>query len=466
MTSTSQEYTISSEKLNEKWEGLYDGFDDNPVTNKQFEENHQLLLRLQRAISWLDGAQRVERCAGGEVVSAQFIFFWIGFNALYARNFHESADSKPEEIQHIKLIKEYFDNILDSKDAKNHIRDVIDSNISTEEINKLTKGRLGLFVQSNFFKKYYKMKKRGNWIKEQLTKLRLRPKARKQDTRELLDILFECLCVLRNQLMHGGSTWDSKLNKEQLSIGIKIIQCLLPVFIEMEESDNNNPPSDKKELEGNLSFLLCADSWLSVTQKMEKGLEEIGKDINTQFIFLWIGFNAVYARDEGNLSQKKQIETYFQKLLKCNEAKNNIYKVIDNSILKEKIESLENGITLSKDFLKKEEAIPLPRWNKESTKTILYYIFQRLRALRDELVHGHVAWDCQLKKSQLTDGTKIMHQLLPVFIDIMLKIPEKEWKQWGKIWQPRVLGVGIKGKPFEQEKHFNSEKMKEIFGLK
>ena len=46
MTSIIQEYPISTEKIKEKWEELYDGFDDNPETNEKFDENHQLLLRL------------------------------------------------------------------------------------------------------------------------------------------------------------------------------------------------------------------------------------------------------------------------------------------------------------------------------------------------------------------------------------------------------------------------------------
>ena len=448
MTSIDQGYAISAEKLDEKWEGLYDRFNDNPATNKEFGENHQLLLRLQRAISWLDGAQQVEKGAEGKSISAQFIFFWISFNALYDKNFYEFSDNKSREI-HINLIKEYFDDILGSEDAKYHIRNTIDNNILTE-IDELTKKRVNLFVQPKVFKKWYKIRGRKNWLIQKLKKLDLRPKARKQDTREILDRVFGCLCVLRNQLMHGGSAWNDSLNKSQLSIGVRIMQCLLPVFIKIEKSDNSNPTSDKKETKGNVSFLLCAGSWLDGAQKIEKGLEEIGKNIDTQFIFLWAGFNAIYAKDEENPSEKKQIEECFQKLLKGNEEKDSIYKVINNSNLKEKVESLEKGITLSKDFLKKEEAIPFPGWNRESTERILCYIFQRFRALRNELVHGHVTWGCKLKKSQLADSTKIMHQLLPFFIDIMLKIPEKEWRQWGKIWQPRVLGVGIKGRPFEE----------------
>ena len=390
---------------------------------KEFKEKESFLLRVRRAISWLDGAQQVEKGAGkNKNISAQFIFFWISFNALYEKNL-EFLDSKPEDIQHMRLIKEYFDDILATKDAKSRIKELLNNDLS-QEIKLLTKNR---FIRRQF-RKGEKIKNPGPMpdILPEIIRIR--------NTKKALYNVFECLYILRNQLMHGHSTLGSKLNKKQVHAGIEIMQCFLPTFIDMENSDNNSP-SSKKKFKGNGDFLLRANSWLD---KAEKGLKGIGKDITTQFIFLWIGFNAIYAGDPGeNLRDEDEIKKYFQNLLDCNEAKDTIYNVIDRNILKEKIEFLENNISL-------------PLWNIESTEDMLCYIFQPLLALRDRLVHGFEIWDCKLKKNQLTNSTKIMHTLLPVFIDIMLKIPEKEWNQWGKIRFPRVLGVRIEGEPWEE----------------
>ena len=229
---------------------------------------------------------------------------------------------------------------------------------------------------------------------------------------------------------------NTTVGRKQLRHGIKIMRFLLPVFIDIEKSDSISP-SEKKG-----SFLKRAISWQDRARQLEEGLGKINKDVNTQFIFLWISFNAIYARNEGNLSEKEQIKKYFQKLLKCYEAKSTIYNVINNDTLKEKIESLY------KEPLCKELGISFPGWNIESTKDILCHIFEHLSVLRNRLVHGYEVWDSEDKKMQLIYKTKIMHQILPVLIEIMLKIPEKEWEQWRKIWYPRVLGVGIKkGKP-------------------
>ena len=420
MTSANQEFSISAQKLDEKWEGLYREFDDNPARNKKFKEKHQLLLRLQRAISWLDIAQQVEKGIEGEErnLSARFIFFWIGFNALYEKKY-EFFDKKPE---HMNLIEEYFDDI--DEDAKSRIYDVIRKRNNLGIIKNLTKNR---FVWPEFWKKIRQGCQRDEirkmWEKELL------PEIKKENTIEILHCVFGCLCVLRNQVIHGGSTFDSIVGRKQLHHGIKIMGFLLPVFIDIEESDKTSPP-EKKE-----TFLKCAISWWNIAEQLKKeGLKMINKDANTQLIFLWISFNAIYTENEGNLSEKERIKEYFQKLLKCNEAKSTIYNVINNDTLKEKIESLY-----------KELDVQFPEWNIESTKDILCHIFQHLCELRGRLVHGYEVWDSENRKMQLGYKTKIMHQILPVLINIMLKIPEKEWEQWGKIWYPRVLGASIKG---------------------
>ena len=342
-------------------------------------------------------------------------FFWISFNALYGRDSQEGD----------KEFKEYFDEILSDEGVKEHICDLFNNEISWE-IRLLTKNR---FIRRHFWEEG-KIKNPGrkpNIVPDIIT--------RKNIKKVLYDV-FRCLRILRNQAMHGNSTWNSEVGRRQLCDGIKIMQPLLPIFIKMEKF-NNNSHSDKKEI---------AISWLDRAQQVEKGLERIGKDISTQFIFLWIGFNAIYAGNpDENLLQEGEIENYFRNLLTCNEAKEQIYNIIDSDIVKEKIESLRKQPVISE-----EKKVPFPVWEIESTKDILCYVFQRLCPLRNRLVHGCELWDCELKKSRLANNTKIMHHLLPAFIEIMLKIPEKEWKQWGKIRFPRVLGVPIEGEPWEK----------------
>ena len=214
---------------------------------------------------------------------------------------------------------------------------------------------------------------------------------------------------------------------------------------------------ETKEFKEKYAFLLRlrrAISWLGRAQQMERDVKGTDKDLDTQFVFLWISFNALYARDPHKYpsrppSQQEQIEEYFLNLSKCGkQVTDNIYKVIDSNISREKIRSLSNNKFVSMDFWdkkigifkkgkEKDQLLPEPL-SREKTLNILFCIFQRLSVLRNQLMHGSATWDGHLNKGQLRDGIKIMHWLLPIFIDIMLENPEDKWKQWGEVYYPRV----------------------------
>lgn len=59
----------------------------------------------------------------------------------------------------------------------------------------------------------------------------------RQDTRVVLSILFDRLYVLRNQLFHGGATWNSGVNRRQVQDGAQIMAFLVPHFIELMMDD-------------------------------------------------------------------------------------------------------------------------------------------------------------------------------------------------------------------------------------
>ncbi|MFC6689464.1 hypothetical protein [Jhaorihella thermophila] len=53
------------------------------------------------------------------------------------------------------------------------------------------------------------------------------------DAVSILSMLFDRLYVLRNQLIHGGATWNSRVNRAQIRDGAAILGFLVPVFIEL-----------------------------------------------------------------------------------------------------------------------------------------------------------------------------------------------------------------------------------------
>ena len=55
------------------------------------------------------------------------------------------------------------------------------------------------------------------------------------NTRAALNIIFDRLYVVRNQIMHGGATWGTGRNREQVRDGARIMALLVPLFIELME---------------------------------------------------------------------------------------------------------------------------------------------------------------------------------------------------------------------------------------
>ncbi|MBE0472529.1 MAG: hypothetical protein IBX55_23860 [Methyloprofundus sp.] len=53
------------------------------------------------------------------------------------------------------------------------------------------------------------------------------------DTVAVLSIIFDRLYILRNQLIHGGATWNSSVNRNQVSDGTKIMAKLVPLMIDI-----------------------------------------------------------------------------------------------------------------------------------------------------------------------------------------------------------------------------------------
>ena len=94
----------SAEELDGKWKSAswFSG------SSKPDHLSHLPNLRLRRALSWLDRAEK-EYCRGGDVdADAAFIFYWIAFNAAYGQL--GSPWSNPEKER--DSFKKYLEKII------------------------------------------------------------------------------------------------------------------------------------------------------------------------------------------------------------------------------------------------------------------------------------------------------------------------------------------------------------------
>ena len=194
------------------------------------EELQSLRLRLHRAISW---GRRAEQLS--DDLDARFIFLWIGFNSLYARE-PDAVAGGQDASKTFKEILEYL-NVLVSLD-----KDRIHGFFWEGEIFEA--GRL-LVEDEYLFEFFWKSKTarvvQDKWREECRAHKRTFTKARtfnnlqkeKRMPKVLVSTVFNRLCVLRNQLIHGSATHDSGKNRNALLRGVTIMEPFLPVCINL-----------------------------------------------------------------------------------------------------------------------------------------------------------------------------------------------------------------------------------------
>ena len=206
--------------LKDKQHDLQDGFPDD------------LRLRVHRAISW---GLRAEKEA--EDADVRFLLLWIGFNAAYARIPAAFAEGEkaPSEWQ---VFQGYFQALVDI-DEEGRIFSVVWERFFRKDSSTFGWVR-NKYVFAPFWEHVHGKPGRERWNSRLAASAREFNRARKEkDTVLLLTKVFDSLYTLRNQLMHGGATWDSKVNREQVNDGAEIMSWMLPIFVDlmMENSD-------------------------------------------------------------------------------------------------------------------------------------------------------------------------------------------------------------------------------------
>ena len=200
---------LVSEVLKGKQRRLRDGF------------ANDFSLRVHRAISWLKGA---EAAVGRGDLDTAYICYWIAFNAAYARHatFHQHVAER-------EFFKRYFD-LICSLDRQSVVYNAIWRRFS-QSIRTFLDNH---FVFAPFWRHQHGEAGFEDWPRwfggerHQIGKA-----LSSQDTAKVLTVLFDRLYVLRNQLMHGGATWQGSVNREQVRDGVDILSFLVPHFVDL-----------------------------------------------------------------------------------------------------------------------------------------------------------------------------------------------------------------------------------------
>jgi hypothetical protein len=172
-------------------------------------------IRLHRAISWLARAEQES-----EDSDARFIFLWIALNAAYAKQFGFERFER-ENLQ------SFIDSLLQI-DATGQLKATTFQQFSGP-IRILINNK---FVFDGFWKAVRDHDASDRWQREFATaNTRALEAVMTSQTGVVLSIVFDRLYVLRNQLVHGGATWNSQVNRAQISDGANILGSLVPIII-------------------------------------------------------------------------------------------------------------------------------------------------------------------------------------------------------------------------------------------
>lgn len=179
--------------------------------------------------------------------------------------------------------------------------------------------------------------------------------------------------------------------------------------------------------------------------------EETG-DVDSAFVFFWIAFNALYAEDAADYSERNEqaaLQRYVSKVdfLDKQSERPRVYRTLQWHV--NDVRDLLNNEYVFKDFWKHQNGVPgFERWQQrferekeESSFTtrdvgnVLRKLFERLYVLRNQMVHGGATWGGKVNRAQVTVGARLMKLLLPTFITLMLDNPDYGW---GKPYYPVV----------------------------
>ena len=191
------------------------------LKERQRDERHNysegLALRVHRALSWL---KRAEEANDND---ARFIFLWISFNAAYAQEIDES-----QRIGEQEAFKQFLEKICDLDKEKRFDK------LVWQEFS----GSLRVMLDNQYLLQAFWDHQRGKLSEEQWQEQLRKEKKIAQfalgcsNTATLLGVIFSRLYTLRNQLIHGGATWNSQVNRQQLKDSVSLLHKFVPLLIE------------------------------------------------------------------------------------------------------------------------------------------------------------------------------------------------------------------------------------------
>jgi len=180
------------------------------------QQHPNLSLRIHRALSWLQRAEQAEDLDG------RFIFLWIAFNAAYATEINDEYRGSERSC---------FSSFLEKLVSLDRDRQL--ENLAWEEFPKSIRVLLNNRYVYQAFWDYQSGKiSREEWEQSfERGKQAAQVALGRQDTATVLSIALSRIYTLRNQLVHGGATWNSAVNRSQVRDCVALMERLVPTVL-------------------------------------------------------------------------------------------------------------------------------------------------------------------------------------------------------------------------------------------
>ena len=190
---------------------------------RQRAERHQhppnLALRVHRSLSWLQRAEQATDDPDG-----RFIFLWVAFNAAYAADIEETAG-----VSERTLFREFVDKLV-RLDTPARIEALVWNEFA---------GNIRVLLDNPYIFRDFWQHQAGklsatDWKRNFASAKTAAGRAlARRDTTTVLSMVLSRIYTLRNQLVHGGATWNSSVNRDQVRDGGNLLGKLVPLVIEI-----------------------------------------------------------------------------------------------------------------------------------------------------------------------------------------------------------------------------------------
>lgn len=174
-------------------------------------------------------------------------------------------------------------------------------------------------------------------------------------------------------------------------------------------------------------------------------------DLDTRFIFLWIAFNAIYAKDFSRVRgvDKSLFIEFLHRICRL-DGEQRLYDLVwqtysgsirillDNRHTFQPFWDYHNGVIGEAEWQASFEQNKQKARNAladKNTVAILSAVFVHLYTLRNQIVHGGATHGSSVNRDQVRDACRILGDILPIMIEIMMVNANQEW---GKPFYPVV----------------------------